>query len=110
MKETRIEGEPLKTLLKSFPRRMESLPKSRLIVIGDIGLDDIGVVALRAQHRDGVLAGFAGAAAGFEPGLWGVLALADGADDALTQVVVLDALHGGFGLVRQRGRRRELDG
>ncbi|MBX3022838.1 MAG: D-glycero-beta-D-manno-heptose-7-phosphate kinase [Bdellovibrionales bacterium] len=40
MKESRIEGEQLKTLLKSFPRRMESLPKSRLVVIGDIGLDE----------------------------------------------------------------------
>jgi rfaE bifunctional protein kinase chain/domain len=40
MKESRIEGEQLKTLLKSFPRRMESLPKVRMIVIGDIGLDE----------------------------------------------------------------------
>jgi rfaE bifunctional protein kinase chain/domain len=40
MKESRIEGEPLKALLKSFPRRMESLPKVRLIVVGDIGLDE----------------------------------------------------------------------
>lgn len=40
MKESRIEGEPLKSLLKSFPRRMESLPKVRLIVVGDIGLDE----------------------------------------------------------------------
>lgn len=40
MKESRIEGDQLKALLKSFPRRMESLPKSKLIVIGDIGLDE----------------------------------------------------------------------
>jgi len=40
MKETRIEGEKLKTLLQSFPRRMETLPKVRLIVVGDIGLDE----------------------------------------------------------------------
>lgn len=40
MTESRIEGEQLKTLLKSFPRRMEALPKVRLIVIGDIGLDE----------------------------------------------------------------------
>jgi rfaE bifunctional protein kinase chain/domain len=40
MKESRIDGEPLTTLLKSFPRRLESLPKARLIVIGDIGLDE----------------------------------------------------------------------
>ncbi len=40
MKQSRIEGEPLKVLLKSFPRRMESLPKVRLIVVGDIGLDE----------------------------------------------------------------------
>jgi rfaE bifunctional protein kinase chain/domain len=40
MKESRIEGEQLKALLKSFPKRMEALPKSALIVIGDIGLDE----------------------------------------------------------------------
>lgn len=40
MKQSRIEGEQLKTLLKSFPHRMEALPKVRLIVIGDIGLDE----------------------------------------------------------------------
>lgn len=40
MKETRIEGEPLKALLKSFPQRLETLPKVRLIVVGDIGLDE----------------------------------------------------------------------
>lgn len=40
MKESRIEGEPLKALLKSFPARMEALPKTRLIVVGDIGLDE----------------------------------------------------------------------
>lgn len=38
--ESRIDGEPLKNLLKSFPRRLEALPKSRLIVVGDIGLDE----------------------------------------------------------------------
>src|SRR6478736_6579081 len=40
MKESRIEGEPLKALLKSFPQRIERLPKVRLIVVGDIGLDE----------------------------------------------------------------------
>ncbi len=40
MKESRIEGEQLKNLLKSFPQRMENLPQSKLIVIGDIGLDE----------------------------------------------------------------------
>lgn len=40
MKESRLEGEPLKALLKSFPRRMETLPKVRLAVVGDIGLDE----------------------------------------------------------------------
>lgn len=40
MKESRIEGEQLKSLLKSLPRRLEALPKARLIVIGDIGLDE----------------------------------------------------------------------
>lgn len=40
MKESRIEGDQLKTLLKSLPRRIEALPKVRLIVVGDIGLDE----------------------------------------------------------------------
>lgn len=40
MKESRIEGVQLKTLLQAFPARMDHLPKSRLIVIGDIGLDE----------------------------------------------------------------------
>lgn len=40
MKESRIEGDELKSLLKSLPRRIESLPKARLIVVGDIGLDE----------------------------------------------------------------------
>lgn len=40
IKETRIEGDQLKSLLKSFPSRLESLPKARLVVIGDIGLDE----------------------------------------------------------------------
>ena len=40
MKQSRIEGEPLKKLLKSFPDRVERLPKVRLVVVGDIGLDE----------------------------------------------------------------------
>jgi D-glycero-beta-D-manno-heptose-7-phosphate kinase len=40
MKESRIEGERLNAILQSFPRRMESLPKVRLLVVGDIGLDE----------------------------------------------------------------------
>jgi D-glycero-beta-D-manno-heptose-7-phosphate kinase len=40
MKESRIEGEQLRALLKSFPKRLETLPKVRLIVVGDIGLDE----------------------------------------------------------------------
>lgn len=40
MKESRIEGDELKSLLKSLPRRIENLPKARLIVVGDIGLDE----------------------------------------------------------------------
>lgn len=40
LKESRIEGEPLKSLLKSLPKRLENFPKVRLIVIGDIGLDE----------------------------------------------------------------------
>jgi rfaE bifunctional protein kinase chain/domain len=40
MKESRIEGEQLRALLKSFPKRLENLPKVRLIVVGDIGLDE----------------------------------------------------------------------
>lgn len=40
MKETRIEGEQLKSLLREMPERMDSLRKVRLIVVGDIGLDE----------------------------------------------------------------------
>jgi rfaE bifunctional protein kinase chain/domain len=40
MKESRIEGAELQNLLKTFPRRLETLPKVRLIVIGDIGIDE----------------------------------------------------------------------
>ena len=40
MRESSIEGVQLKSLLKSFPGRIESLPKGRLIVVGDIGLDE----------------------------------------------------------------------
>ena len=40
MKESRIEGEELNRLLKTFPKRIASLPKTRLIVVGDIGLDE----------------------------------------------------------------------
>lgn len=40
MKETRIEGSELTRLLKSLPQRIEALPKVRLIVVGDIGLDE----------------------------------------------------------------------
>lgn len=39
-KESRIEGEQLKSLLKSFPERLEAFSKARLIIIGDIGLDE----------------------------------------------------------------------
>lgn len=40
MKESRIEGAALQTLLKSFPRRLEGWAKPSLIVVGDIGLDE----------------------------------------------------------------------
>ncbi len=40
MKETRIEGQALRQLLQSFPSRLDSLSKTKLIVIGDIGLDE----------------------------------------------------------------------
>ena len=40
LKESRIEGESLRALLKSIPRRLEALPPVRLIVVGDIGLDE----------------------------------------------------------------------
>lgn len=40
MKESTIQGDQLKSLLKSLPRRIEALPKVRLIVVGDIGLDE----------------------------------------------------------------------
>src|SRR3954463_2656898 len=40
MNETRFSPEQLKTLLKTFPRRIEKLPPAKLIVVGDIGLDE----------------------------------------------------------------------
>jgi rfaE bifunctional protein kinase chain/domain len=40
MKESIVEGDHLKALLKSLPRRIEALPKVRLIVVGDVGLDE----------------------------------------------------------------------
>jgi rfaE bifunctional protein kinase chain/domain len=40
MNESKIEAQQLKSVLKSFPRRIDSLPKGRLIVVGDIGLDE----------------------------------------------------------------------
>lgn len=40
MNETRFSPEQLKTLLKTFPSRIEKLPKAKLIVVGDIGLDE----------------------------------------------------------------------
>lgn len=40
MKETRIEQSALKALLKSFTPRIEKLPKGRMIVVGDIGIDE----------------------------------------------------------------------
>src|SRR3954463_16396957 len=39
MNESSIEKAQLQTLLKSFPRRMETL-KGRLIVVGDVGIDE----------------------------------------------------------------------
>lgn len=40
MKESTFEGEQLKALLKSLPRRIEGLPKTRLMIVGDVGLDE----------------------------------------------------------------------
>lgn len=40
MKESRIDGAELKRLLTSFPARLKDFAKSKLIVIGDIGLDE----------------------------------------------------------------------
>lgn len=40
MNESRIEGDQLKALLSAFPQRLEGLSKVRLIVVGDIGLDE----------------------------------------------------------------------
>jgi rfaE bifunctional protein kinase chain/domain len=40
MNESSIEKAQLQTLLKTFPRRMESMPKGRLIVVGDVGIDE----------------------------------------------------------------------
>lgn len=40
MKESLIQAAELKALLKSFTPRIEKLPKGKIIVVGDIGLDE----------------------------------------------------------------------
>lgn len=40
MKESSLQAAELKALLKSFTPRIEKLPKGRIIVVGDIGLDE----------------------------------------------------------------------
>lgn len=40
MKESSIESDQLKSLLKALPARIEGLPKARLVVVGDVGLDE----------------------------------------------------------------------
>ncbi len=40
MKDFKFEGTKLIELLKALPARLEALPKVRLIVVGDIGLDE----------------------------------------------------------------------
>src|ERR1700722_15105381 len=40
MRESSFSGPELQSLLKSFPRRIADLPKGRLIVVGDVGLDE----------------------------------------------------------------------
>src|SRR5580704_9221058 len=40
MRESSFSGQELQTLLKSFPRRMADFSKGRLVVVGDIGLDE----------------------------------------------------------------------
>jgi rfaE bifunctional protein kinase chain/domain len=40
MTETNFAPDQLKALLKTFPNRIRQLPRARLIVVGDIGLDE----------------------------------------------------------------------
>jgi rfaE bifunctional protein kinase chain/domain len=47
MKETSIGSVQLRTLLSTFPHRIESLTGGRLIVVGDIGLDEYVLGAVR---------------------------------------------------------------
>ncbi len=69
------------------------------VAIGDRRLDLVGVIALRAEHGDGLIDGFGGAAAGLQAALRRTLAIPDGSDDGVPQGAILDApdLGPGFG-------------
>jgi hypothetical protein len=86
------------------------------IGFGDVRLDDIAVIAFRAQHGDGLVAGVAGPAAGFGATARRLLGFGHGALDRLAQRAVLDAGDGGRGLGRigmagdHQGRRGHAKG
>ena len=82
------------------------------LAFGEAGVHAIGVVALGAEHRDGVLGGFAGLAAQLEAVLRRAVRVAHGALDSVPQVVADLALqHGarlgarGAGAIDTQGSR-----
>ena len=80
---------------------------ARRIAVQHVGLDGIAVIALRAEHGDGVLAGLASATPSLGAALSGMLGLRQGALDRLAQALVLDALDLGHRLVGEGAGRQK---
>ena len=78
------------------------------VILGDVGLYGVVIEALGAQQQLGGVLGIPGPAAGLDPGLGGVQALADGPFQLVAQGAVLDTLHQGllFRMVSGPGGRR----
>ena len=79
-----------------------------MIPLGDVGLYGIVVEAFGTEQQLRRVLGIPGPAAGLDPGLGGVEALADGPFQLFAEGAVLDALHQGllFRMVRGPGGRR----
>ena len=77
--------------------------------LGDLGLDGVGVIALRPQNGDRVLGGLTGAPTGLEAVLDGLVGLAHRIGDGVAQAVRQFALDGSLRRLCVRGVRRPLD-
>ncbi len=73
-----------------------------LLAGAEVGNHRVVVIALRAQHHDGVVGRALGPFAGLEAAVRGPLAGSDVAFDSLAQALVLHALDGRAGFVGQR--------